>query len=205
MMTVNRRIVALLVMIGSFSILTFLVWNGETNSFDVELRNWALSLNTPTLVMLWELISVLGSVAVLSGLTFLSLTVLAMRRDWKACRQLALVMGGAVVFNALIKWTVHRPRPAEVYANTMPTSYSFPSGHALFSLAFYMSVAWLVSRQSLRNWKNELWVAAVLMVASIGASRVFLGVHYGSDVLGGYLISAAWLMLLATLTHMRIV
>ena len=112
-------------------------------------------------------------------------------------------MGGAVAFDTLIKWTVQRARPGEVYPNTMPTTYSFPSGHALFSFAFYISIAWIVSRQSGSNWKNGLWVVAILLAISIGVSRIFLGVHYGSDVLAGYLIAAAWLMLLATLTHMR--
>ena len=203
MTTAKWRTIALLVMTGSFSILIFMVWNGETNLFDVGLRNWALSLNTPTSVLVWKDISVLGSGVVLSGLTFLSLAIFATRRNWRACLQLALAMGGAVAFDTVIKWTVQRPRPAEVYANTLPISYSFPSGHALFSFAFYMSIAWIVSRQSGNNWKNGLWVVAILMAALIGASRIFLGVHYGSDVLGGYLIAAAWLMLLATSTRMR--
>jgi undecaprenyl-diphosphatase len=198
-MTPNRkqRFAAMVILGGTFAILLVLVWNGGTDAFDMALRNWALGFNTPTIVAVWEGISLMGSVAVLSGLTFLSIGLFAMRRDWPAVRQIALAMGGAVALDTISKWMVHRPRPDEVYAHTMPASYSFPSGHALYSLTFYMSIAIVMSRNNRGRQTKAIWSTAVLLSALIGASRVFLGVHYGSDVLGGYLIASVWLMLVS--------
>jgi undecaprenyl-diphosphatase len=190
----NQFLVAMVILAGSFAILLTLVWNGETNAVDVALRNWALSFNTPTTVAIWEGISFAGSVIVISCLTFLSLVLFAVRRDWLALRYLAFSMGGAVGLDTIIKWLVHRPRPDEVYANTMPASYSFPSGHALYSLMFFISIAIILSRRSRGNRAGIIWGAAVVIFTLIGVSRIFLGVHYGSDVLGGYLIAALWLM-----------
>jgi undecaprenyl-diphosphatase len=79
----------------------------------------------------------------------------------------------------------------------LPASYSFPSGHALYSLTFYISIAIVMDRYAQGNQTKTIWSAAVLMFTLIGASRIFLGVHYGSDVLGGYLIAAVWLIFLA--------
>jgi undecaprenyl-diphosphatase len=191
-----QRLAAAVILGGSFAVLAVLVWNGETDAFDLALRYWALSFNTPKSVAVWESISLMGSVAVLSGLTFLSIGLFAMRRDWPVMRQIALAMGGAMALDTISKWMVHRPRPGEVYAHTMPASYSFPSGHALYSLTFYMSIAIIISRRSRGHQTKAIWSAAVLLSALIGASRIFLGVHYGSDVLGGYLIAAVWLIIL---------
>ena len=193
-----RRLEVLSVMAGLSAVLTFLVWNEGTNTLDIALRNWALGLNTPTSVAVWEGISFTGSVAVLSGLTFLSLSIFAMRHDWWAVRLLAFAMSGAVGFDTIMKWLVQRPRPDEVYAHTLPTTYSFPSGHALYSFTFYLTIAWIVGRLNCNNLTKGIWGAAIIMVAMIGTSRIFLGVHYGSDVLGGYLIAGIWLIFLST-------
>ena len=193
----NQRLVAMAIMAGSFAILLILVWNGETNSIDMVLRNWALSFNTPTSVTIWEGASFMGSVGVLSGLTFLTMGIFAIRRSWQAVRQIAFAMGGAVGLDTIVKGIVRRPRPDEVYAHTMPASYSFPSGHALYSLAFYISIAIVMNRHTQGNQTKTIWTAAVLMFTLIGTSRIFLGVHYGSDVLGGYLIATVWLIFLA--------
>jgi undecaprenyl-diphosphatase len=194
----DRRLEVLSVMAGSFAVLTFLVWNEDTIVLDIALRNWALGFNTPTSVAVWEGISFMGSVAVLSSLTFLSLGIFAMRHDWQAVRLLALAMSGAVGIDTILKWLVQRPRPDEVYAHTLPTTYSFPSGHALYSFTFYLAIAWIVGRLTWNNWTKSAWGAAIIMVVMIGTSRIFLGVHYSSDVLGGYLVAASWLMFLST-------
>ena len=193
----NQRFVAMAISAGSFALLLVLVWNGETNTIDMALRNWALSFNTPTTVTIWEGVSFMGSVGALGSLTFLTMGLFAMRRSWQAVRQIAFAMGGAVGLDTIVKWIVRRPRPDEVYAHTMPVSYSFPSGHALYSLTFYISIAIIMNRYTQGNQTKTIWSAAVLMFTLIGTSRIFLGVHYGSDVLGGYLIAAVWLIFLA--------
>jgi undecaprenyl-diphosphatase len=139
----------------------------------------------------------MGSVAFLIGLTFLAIGIFAIMHDWIAMRQISFAMSGAVGLNIIMKWIVHRARPEELYANTMPASYSFPSGHALYSLTFYVTIAMILGRRSQSYQSKAIWSVAVGMFVLIGTSRIFLGVHYGSDVFGGYLIAAIWLLFLA--------
>jgi len=79
----------------------------------------------------------------------------------------------------------------------MPATYSFPSGHALYSFTFYLTIAGITSRQVFHKRRWGIWCSAIVIVVLIGASRIFLGVHYGSDVLGGYLIAALWMVFLS--------
>jgi undecaprenyl-diphosphatase len=195
----NWHFAALFVMAASFATLLFCVVNGYVNDFDVALRRWALAQNTPKSVVIWEDISVMGSVAVISGATLIALGAFALVRNWRAFRGVAIAMGGAAVFDVSIKWLVHRPRPDEVYPLTMPVSFSFPSGHALFSFTLCLVIAALFNRQHQTGAGKAIWVFALILTALIGASRVFLGVHYATDVLGGYIIAAMWLTFLSTL------
>ena len=199
-MSQNQRLATMIIMGGSFVSVMILVWLGQTNAIDLALRQWALGLNSPTTITLWESISVMGSVAFLSALTFIALAILMLLQDWFAAKLLAFAMAGAVGLDTMFKWLVHRPRPEEVYAHTMPASFSFPSGHALYGLTFYFTLAIILSRIIGGKWTWSIWVAAIVIVALIGASRIFLGVHYGSDVLGGYLIAATWLLVIVSLT-----
>lgn len=201
-MTLNRNqhLAVTIFLAGGFAILTALVLKGETYPFDLALRKLVVSYNSPVRIVFWEAISFLGSVRFLIVLTCLAVGLFAIRRDWLAARQIAIAMIGAVALNCALKWMVHRVRPDEIYANTMPESFSYPSGHALHSLTFYMTIAMLAGRSIHGSQAKSLWIAAVLTIVLIGTSRIFLGVHYGSDVLGGYLIAAVWLLCLTVPT-----
>jgi membrane-associated phospholipid phosphatase len=187
---------AILALILATSVLVILVITGITTSLDLSLRNFALSLNTPSLVVFWKGLSILGSVAVLTAFTMASIGYLILLQDWIAFRFMASSMIGSVVIDTSSKWLVGRPRPEEIYPNTMPTSYSFPSGHALYNFLFYFTLATIITRKLPPSWSKILWVFAISVVALIGASRVFLGVHYVSDVVGGYLIAAIWMVVI---------
>jgi undecaprenyl-diphosphatase len=105
---------------------------------------------------------------------------------------LAITMAGVSTLDYVLKLAFHRPRPIAFYG-TSPTSYSFPSGHALGSFCFYgVLAAVLASRATGRKSKFLIWLAAALLVGMIGLSRIYLGVHYPSDVIAGYLAGAVW-------------
>ena len=99
------------------------------------------------------------------------------------------------ILNQLLKAILQRPRPTE-YRIVEETGYSFPSGHSMVSMAFYGYLIYLIYKYVKNNYIK--WISIVLLsilVCSIGISRIYLGVHYTSDVLGGFLISMSYLVI----------
>ena len=97
---------------------------------------------------------------------------------------------GAVSFvvEPLLKFVVHRVRPLELYPETLPQTWSFPSGHAMFSMTFYLSIAYVLSNYANRKLSIIVWIFALMMAFMIALSRLELGVHYFSDVFAGALL-----------------
>ncbi len=99
------------------------------------------------------------------------------------------------VLNQLLKRILQRPRPTE-FRIIEETGYSFPSGHSMITMAFYGYLIYLICKY-VKN-KYVKWISIVLLgilICSIGISRIYLGVHYTSDVLGGFLISVSYLVI----------
>lgn len=106
----------------------------------------------------------------------------------------ATVALGAGVLNQVVKYIFQRPRPSNVEHLINQGGYSFPSGHAMGSLITYGAIIFLVvrlSKNTLLNWIVGILLA--LLIGFIGISRVYVGVHYPSDIIGGYSLGAAWL------------
>lgn len=109
---------------------------------------------------------------------------------WLAAR---LLQNGGAALNSLLKHLFVRTRP-DLFRVVEATGYSFPSGHAMVSLCFYGMLAFFIVRniKSLR-WRLVIISLAVLLVVAIGISRIYLGVHYPTDVIAGYTAGAMWL------------
>ncbi|GAA0730583.1 PAP2 family protein [Sphingomonas sp. ABOLD] len=109
----------------------------------------------------------------------------------------ALLLGGSLIgasmINALLKLFLHRPRPDVVPHLAEVSSASFPSGHAMISAAVYLTLGIMVAQTQASRWARAYILSfAVLLVLLIGCSRVFLGVHWPSDVLAGWCFGAIW-------------
>lgn len=99
----------------------------------------------------------------------------------------------SVIFNNILKIIIRRPRP-NVLRLVKERNFSYPSGHAMISLLFYITVIVLINKSNIKH-KKLINVILVVIIILIGISRVYLGVHYITDILGGYLISASILIL----------
>jgi undecaprenyl-diphosphatase len=121
------------------------------------------------------------------------------RRSWYRLLALLLVVPGGAMIDVVIKHLIQRQRP--VFENPIATlnSYSFPSGHTMGATLFYGLMAALAMRE-LQGWKPKggAFLGAVVIVLSVGFSRIFLGLHYLSDVLGAMAAGVAWLALCLT-------
>jgi membrane-associated phospholipid phosphatase len=111
------------------------------------------------------------------------------RRRWQPASYLAFVMAGSAGLNQVAKTLWHRVRPALWEGIPPHTDFSFPSGHSTYSMAFVLALILLNLDSPKRPWLLGL---GGLFVLCIGASRVYLGVHFPSDILGGWLLAIAW-------------
>lgn len=103
------------------------------------------------------------------------------------------------ILNQLLKRILRRPRPTE-FRIVEETGYSFPSGHSMVSLAFYGYLIYLIYRYIKNKYiKWSLIVLLSILICLIGISRIYLGVHYTSDVLGGFLLSISYLVVYISL------
>jgi undecaprenyl-diphosphatase len=164
--------------------------SGATLEFDLGVRARVHDWASPAMTAIARIVTALGSPIFLS--VFFAIAMLAFYRlEWKRpAITLAEVMAGAIVCNIGLKRLIQRARP-EPFFGVDPSSYSFPSGHALYSLCFYGVIASVLAAHAPdRAARIGIWVAAALLIAGIGLSRVYLGVHYPSDVIAGYLSAA---------------
>jgi undecaprenyl-diphosphatase len=163
---------------------------GVTDNLDAATRAGINRWASPNLTALAEGASFIGSVAVLFSLTALVAAGLWLAGRPRAALMLLLVMGIAAIVNNAIKLTFARARP-EAFFGAVPDSYSFASGHALFSACFFSVVAGLVEAKLTSAWQRAVaWALACSIIAGIGLSRIYLGVHYLTDVIAGFALAA---------------
>lgn len=116
---------------------------------------------------------------------------------WRKKGNVALALGldslGAFLANRVLKSIYARPRPAAPLL--VEPGYSYPSGHAMIGIVFYLSLAWALSRDWGRGWRAVLLALGAILAFFIGSSRIYLGVHYPTDVVGGFVAGLAWLCL----------
>jgi undecaprenyl-diphosphatase len=138
----------------------------------------------------------LGSIPVLSLIILIVLGYLAQRRLWGAMLLVLLAAGGGELMGVLLKDLLARPRPEIVPHLAGVRTLSYPSSHAMQSAIVFLTLAALLSRiEPSPRLRAYFMLVALALTVLIGATRVFLGVHYPSDVVGGWLIGAAWALL----------
>lgn len=171
------------------------VFEGDAKTFDETVRVFVHGFATDSLTTLMRFTTMLGSTLFLSFLG-VSVFVIFIIKSWKRAAPLLMTtMAGAVVLNFVLKVSFGRVRPVPFFDTPLPDSYSFPSGHALYAVCFYGVLAWLVTARVQSNpLRILIWSLAVLLALLIGLSRIYLGVHYPSDVIAGFAAAVIWIL-----------
>jgi undecaprenyl-diphosphatase len=175
--------------------LTGLVLAGGSQPTEQALLDSISEARHPALTELALLVTNLGDAWLLAIVSILTVVALAFRSRRDALFVAASVAGAGVI-HYLLKALTARPRPslAAVYE---PGGFSFPSGHSMATFCFFVAVALLVPRE-LGRARIAAFGAVALTVLVVGLTRVYLGVHYPTDVLAGWTIGLAWVALLHT-------
>lgn len=161
---------------------------------DQAIQNWVHSFTSPSLTILMRLVSAIGSPFTIAPAVAIAATTLWLRKYHDDAILVAAAAFGAAALDELMKLHFKRTRPDVPWAFIHEHSFSFPSGHSVLAFVMYGVIVYK-TQDKLRSpaLKAALMIAAFLMVCAIGISRVYLGVHYPSDVAGGYFVGAIWL------------
>jgi membrane-associated phospholipid phosphatase len=164
---------------------------------DQRLANWLHGQATDPLTDVFHGITFLGNFVTLLAVTLLAVTILWRRRERTDAVFVGLAFVGAQVLSSGMKLGFRRDRPFFPDPLATESTFSFPSGHAMVSLAVYGAIALVLARRLSTNGRRALLVGVVaVLVLAIGFSRLYLGVHFLSDVLAGYAAGIAWVSLL---------
>ena len=179
------------------------VTQNKTAVFDATSRGQVHRYASPRLTSIMIGISFLGGNGLIIAI-FGSLFLFIYLRWRRATLWLVITILGALVLDLTLKYAFHRPRPTPFFGPP-PPFYSFPSGHSLFSFCFYGVLAGLWGgRIRSARLRTLIWTVAAVLVFAIGLSRIYLGVHYPSDVIAGYLAATIWVSTLVALDRLRV-
>ena len=157
-------------------------------TFDISILNLIHAHSTPFLDSFFLFVTTVGNFVIMAPLSLVAIGFLYYKKHYRSAKVVALSVVGAAIANLLLKMLFHRVRPHLWHSAVTLTSYSFPSGHAMASAALMFSLIFIAWKTSYRWVVTPLAVLAILL---IGISRLYLGVHYPTDVIAGWCVSLA--------------
>lgn len=171
------------------------VLNNKITAFDTNIYNAISIVKNDVVTTIFKVITELGSAKILIIIALSSLVVVKNKKTGIAiCINLASIG----LLNQILKNIIQRPRP-EGFRLVEESGYSFPSGHSMASMAFYGLIIYFIYKNiKNKTVRNSICIALSALIFFIGISRIYLGVHYASDVLAGFLISIAYLIIYIT-------
>lgn len=172
-----------------FALLADEVTENETLPYDEAVLQFVRSLASPLLDTVFIFGTEAGGVIGVGLLGVVGAIYLAYKRKWRKVAFLVYALAGATLLNVALKFIFLRDRPDLWEHLVVEDSYSFPSGHAMASSA-------LAATAAILGWNTKfrvpIIISAIFFAAFIGFSRLYLGVHYPTDILAGWLVSIAW-------------
>lgn len=183
--------------------LTDEVVEGETGAFDERVIGWMAGHEGPRwLQIMGRDVTALGGVAVLVGMTVAVAGYFALRRKFHVVVLLFVATVGGTLLNTGLKQIIGRERPPAEGRMVNEISHSFPSGHAMMSATVYLTLGTILARLS-KSWAAQVYFLSLAIVVTVlvGVSRVYLRVHWPTDVIAGWSAGLVWAALLWLVTH----
>ncbi|WP_042463849.1 phosphatase PAP2 family protein [Neobacillus dielmonensis] len=176
-----------------FSILSLQISENSLLSFDSKMISLIQGLETPWLTVIMKFFTFVGSAPIVILLCLICLYILyKLLHHYTELILFVSVVLGSALLNQLLKQIFHRARP-DLHRLVEISGYSFPSGHAMNAFTVYGILAFLLWKHQKTKWRRVcLIVVSTAMILLIGMSRIYLGVHYPTDIIGGYLASGVW-------------
>lgn len=189
----NKQFVLLFICFAIFIYTLINVLNGNVAKFDISIYSSIISLKSNVATKIFRAITELGSATILIIIAVIS--YISIKNKKIGC-VIVLNLAISALLNVAIKEMVQRPRPPIEFRMVEETSFSFPSGHSMTSAAFYGLIIYFIFKNiENKNIRNAACVCLCILIFLIGISRIYLGVHYASDVLAGFTIAIVYLIL----------
>lgn len=191
--------------IGSLITLLFIYINQKTlYQLDFQINNFIKNFRTPNLNHFMLFITYLAQWQNITLAAIFSSIILFLLRNYYYLTSLLISILGGEIFVWTIKNTIDRPRPPLIDALITENSYSFPSGHSFIAVSFYGLIIFFLFKGIKKNYQKSLLVfLGLTLIISIGISRIYLGVHWPSDVLASYFSGLIWLSVITSTTHIK--
>ena len=184
-----------------FAVISVLTFTGFIKSIDESMQSFVLKIRNNHLTNIFTIFTNLGGAYAMLAITTLLVLI---KKNKKTSIFIAVNLICIFLSSQIFKFIFRRSRPSEIFL-VSATGYSYPSGHMMVSTAFYFYILYLI-------WitiKNKILkviftILTIMLVFLIGFSRIYLGVHYTTDVLGGFFLALAYLMLFIKFTTKKI-
>jgi membrane-associated phospholipid phosphatase len=168
------------------------VWEKEAFSLDRSLLLWIHQFANPQLDGVMLFITALGDPGMVITVFISTSAWLGMKRRYSDAIRFSIVCTGGILINQVMKLFFAKPRPELWTRLISETSFSFPSGHAVGSMVVYGFIAYILAKE-FQELRQFIYATASILIISIGFSRLYLGVHYPTDIIAGYGIGILWL------------
>ena len=190
----NKKMLILAISLFVFIFLLINVLLNNISDFDTSIYNLIMSLRSDFMTFIMKAITRFGDAEILI-LILITIICLIFLRNKKIGGGIAINLASVGFINYVLKKIIQRPRPPLEFRMVEESSFSFPSGHAMASMAFYGLIIYFINK----DMKNEklkkiISISLSILIFLIGISRIYLGVHYASDVIAGFAISIVYLI-----------
>lgn len=189
----KKEIIIITILSILFILLSVLIATNKTINLDNNIHSYILSIRNNHLNNIFKIITNLGSA---SCLIILTISILIFIKDKKIGRNIIIHLSLALLLNQFTKIIFARPRPINI--NLIKESgYSFPSGHSMISLVFYGYIIYQIHKSNInKNLKLIINTILIITILLIGISRIYLGVHYLTDIIGGFILASIYLLII---------